>query len=101
LLKKSPDSESFEPSKEIKREEKASHNYALWGGVAFAVVLIALLAWSWIAGENPATSHENKITGQASAANNSQVEKPKTICEFCLETNDTVYKNSGACKPCF
>jgi len=103
LLKKSPDSES---SQEIKNEEKPSHNYVLWGGAAFTIILITLIAWFWMAGEKTVdnavvTSPENKITGQASAVTNAQDDKPGTICEFCRETNDTVYKNSGACKPCF
>ena len=71
-----------------------------------AVLAIIFVVFGITGGEKTgdnavATSPENKITGRASAVNDSQQENPSTICEFCRQTNDTVYKNSGACKPCF
>ncbi|MBU4300763.1 MAG: hypothetical protein ABIF85_05165 [Nanoarchaeota archaeon] len=69
-------------------------------------IILTYFALNWLA-EKEATAKYSDLKGGIAfeEINSSNMSEPpkqlSKICEFCLETNDTVYKTSGACKPCF
>lgn len=69
-------------------------------------IIITYFALNWMAEKETAAKYPDtgNVIGSKEIISGNVSDPPKQlskICEFCLETNDTVYKNSGACKPCF
>lgn len=88
---------SLQPKAAEGQETKASSN-ALRFVAAALVLLIIIFAWSpWITDAKAIKAAEERL-----AADYPYQEPPNNqICSFCKETNDTVYKNSASCEPCF